>query len=214
MVLAQQRRQNTSSASQMNGSPLGCNWTDEDRLTRAKWMRGMAVFYGCMALLVFGLILLTKPSGLAPDEGGDESHLVGWPAGRTGKSRRRSAQEGAMKTAPLCQPNFETTAQDAGSSRVVDHTAEMSLVCPAPEQQPPVRRWRVSAMFTATCQVIVQWGDASVPATSRPRSATAITRHPQDQSRGGSRALQSILVGMTSPGIRSFQRTGNRFSRR
>jgi hypothetical protein len=42
--------------------------TEEYRLTRAMWMRGMAVFYGCMALLVFGLIVLTKPSSVAPDE--------------------------------------------------------------------------------------------------------------------------------------------------
>jgi hypothetical protein len=32
------------------------NWTQEDRLTHAKWMRGVAVFYGTALLLVVGLI--------------------------------------------------------------------------------------------------------------------------------------------------------------
>ena len=40
---------------------------------------------------------------------------------------------------------------------VVDCTTEMSLVCPAPEQQPLVRRWHVGAMLTDMRQVIVQW---------------------------------------------------------
>jgi hypothetical protein len=31
-------------------------------------MRGMAAFYGCMALLVFGLIVLSKLSSPAPNE--------------------------------------------------------------------------------------------------------------------------------------------------
>ena len=46
----------------MNRRSLSCNWTEEDRRTRAKWMRAMAVFYGCMALFVFGFIMLTRPS--------------------------------------------------------------------------------------------------------------------------------------------------------
>jgi len=46
---------------------LRCDWTEDDRLTRAKWMRGMAVFYGCIALLLSGAIALMKPSNLAPD---------------------------------------------------------------------------------------------------------------------------------------------------
>jgi hypothetical protein len=44
---------------------LSCNWTEEDRRTRAKWMRAMAVFYGCVALFIFGLIVLTKPPSVA-----------------------------------------------------------------------------------------------------------------------------------------------------
>jgi hypothetical protein len=62
----------------MNRRSLSCNWTEEDRRTRAKWIRGIAAFYGCMALLVFGLILLTKPSSLAPDEAGERQT---WSAG-------------------------------------------------------------------------------------------------------------------------------------
>jgi hypothetical protein len=52
----------------MNRRSLSCNWTEEDRRTRAKWMRAMAVFYGCVALFVFGLIVLTKPPSVALNE--------------------------------------------------------------------------------------------------------------------------------------------------
>jgi hypothetical protein len=47
---------------------LTYKWTQEDRLTRAKWMRAMAVFCGCVALFVFGLIVLTKPPSFALNE--------------------------------------------------------------------------------------------------------------------------------------------------
>src|SRR4029077_16595093 len=36
------------------------NWTEEDRRTHAKWMRVIAVFYGCVALCVSGLVVLTR----------------------------------------------------------------------------------------------------------------------------------------------------------
>jgi hypothetical protein len=52
----------------MNQRSLSSNWTEEDRRTRAKWMRAMAVFYGCVALFVFGLIVLTKPPSVALNE--------------------------------------------------------------------------------------------------------------------------------------------------
>ena len=52
----------------MNRRSLSCNWTEEDRRTRAKWMRATAVFYGCVALFVFGLIVLTKPPSVALNE--------------------------------------------------------------------------------------------------------------------------------------------------
>jgi hypothetical protein len=42
----------------------------------------MAVFYGCMALLIYGLIVLTKPSSVAPNEVGD---LPTWSAGSQGE---------------------------------------------------------------------------------------------------------------------------------
>src|SRR4029077_21024775 len=40
------------------------NWIEEDRRTHAKWMRVIAVFYGCVALCVSGLVVLTRPSAL------------------------------------------------------------------------------------------------------------------------------------------------------
>ena len=52
----------------MNRRSLSCNWTEEDRLTWFRWRRHMAVFYGCAALLIFGIIVLTKPSSPAPDQ--------------------------------------------------------------------------------------------------------------------------------------------------
>ena len=55
----------------MNRRFLSYNWTEEDQHTYVKWRRRMAVFYGCMALLVFGLIALTKPSSVPPNEAGD-----------------------------------------------------------------------------------------------------------------------------------------------
>ena len=55
-----------------------CNLTEEDRLTHAKWLRAMAAFYGCMALLVLGLIVLTKAASLLPDEASDRQ---AWPSG-------------------------------------------------------------------------------------------------------------------------------------
>ena len=47
---------------------LKSNWTEENRLTYVKWMRGIAVFYGCIVFLVFALLVLTKPSSVAPNE--------------------------------------------------------------------------------------------------------------------------------------------------
>jgi hypothetical protein len=65
----------------MNRRSLSYNWTEEDRLTCAKWRRGMAVFYGCMALIVFGLIVLTKSSSVAVNEARDRPT---WSAGLQG----------------------------------------------------------------------------------------------------------------------------------
>jgi hypothetical protein len=44
---------------------LKCHWTEEDRLTRARWMRGMAIFYGCIGLVLLGIIAFVKPSSVA-----------------------------------------------------------------------------------------------------------------------------------------------------
>jgi hypothetical protein len=39
--------------------------TEEDRRTRAKWMRRVGIIYGCIALLLFGMIAIIKPSSVA-----------------------------------------------------------------------------------------------------------------------------------------------------
>ena len=52
----------------MNRRSLSCNWTEEDRRTRAKWMRAVAIFYGCIGLIVVGALALTKSSSIAPNE--------------------------------------------------------------------------------------------------------------------------------------------------
>jgi hypothetical protein len=57
---------NSSHGDHMIRRSLSCDWTEEDRLTRAKWMRAMAIFYGCIALLVFAAIAVIKPSSIAP----------------------------------------------------------------------------------------------------------------------------------------------------
>jgi hypothetical protein len=72
----------------MNHRSLGCNWTEDDRRTCAKWGRAMAVFYGCMVLLIFGLIVLTKPSSVASNEVGDRPT---WSAGSQGEWFNRNA---------------------------------------------------------------------------------------------------------------------------
>ena len=47
--------------------PFPYDLTPEDRLTRARWMRGVAVFYGSAELLLFGFIaaqrMLAEPNG-------------------------------------------------------------------------------------------------------------------------------------------------------
>ena len=73
----------------MNRRSPSCNWTEEDRRTRAKWMRAMAVFYGCAALFVFGFILVTRSSSVATNEAGD-GHT--WSAGLQGERMDRNAQ--------------------------------------------------------------------------------------------------------------------------
>jgi hypothetical protein len=72
----------------MNRRSLSCNWTGEDRRTYAKWRCGMAVFYGCMALLIFGVIALTKSSNVASNETRDQQI---WPDGQHGDRMNRNA---------------------------------------------------------------------------------------------------------------------------
>jgi hypothetical protein len=52
----------------MSRRSLSYNWTEEDRLVWVRCRRRMAVFYGCAALLIFGIIMLTKQSSPAPDQ--------------------------------------------------------------------------------------------------------------------------------------------------
>src|ERR1700730_18577165 len=46
---------------------LSCDWTEDDRLTRAKWMRGVGIFYGCIALVVLAVIAFSNPSRFTPN---------------------------------------------------------------------------------------------------------------------------------------------------
>jgi hypothetical protein len=45
--------------------PLTYKWTQEDRLTRCMWMRGVAILYGCILLLVFAVMASIKPAHVA-----------------------------------------------------------------------------------------------------------------------------------------------------
>jgi predicted small integral membrane protein len=69
----------------MNRRPLSCNWTGEDQRTYAKWRCGTAVFYGCMALLIFGMIALTKSSNVA------SNNQQIWSDGQHGDRMNRNA---------------------------------------------------------------------------------------------------------------------------
>ena len=62
---------------------LRCDWTEDDRLTRTKWMRGVGIFYGCLALLGLGAIALIKLStSVAPNGAADRQT---WGAGLQGE---------------------------------------------------------------------------------------------------------------------------------
>jgi hypothetical protein len=78
---------------------LKSNWSEKDRLTYVKWMRGIAVFYGCIAFLVFALLVLTKPLSVAPNdrqtssvglEGAQTNHTVdvSWKTRFKGENQR------------------------------------------------------------------------------------------------------------------------------
>jgi hypothetical protein len=54
-----------SSADNMDRRSLTYKWTQEDRLTRSRWMRGLAIFYGCISLLLFVVMAGIKPSHVA-----------------------------------------------------------------------------------------------------------------------------------------------------
>ena len=73
---------NLSHGDYMIRRSLRCDWTEDDRLARATWMRGVGIFYGCLALLVLGAIALIKPSSVAPNEAADRQT---WGAGLQGE---------------------------------------------------------------------------------------------------------------------------------
>jgi hypothetical protein len=49
----------------MSRRSLTYKWTQEDRVTRSMWMRGLAIFYGCILLVLFAVMAGGKPSHLA-----------------------------------------------------------------------------------------------------------------------------------------------------
>src|ERR1700730_17581571 len=71
-----------SSGDNMARRSLTYKWPQEDRLTRAKWMCAVAIFYGCIGLLVVGALALTKSSSIAPNGATDRQ---AWRAGITGE---------------------------------------------------------------------------------------------------------------------------------
>ena len=50
---------------------LAYKWTEEDRLTRARWGCGIGIFYGCIAFLLFGVMAIGGPWAAAPDRSTD-----------------------------------------------------------------------------------------------------------------------------------------------
>jgi hypothetical protein len=72
----------SSRGDNMGRRSLRCDWTEEDRLTRAKWMRAVAIFYGCIGLVVLGAIALVKPSSVALNGVTDRQT---WRAGLSGE---------------------------------------------------------------------------------------------------------------------------------
>jgi hypothetical protein len=72
----------------MNRRHINYNWTEEDRHTYAEWRRGMAVFYGCIALIVFGLFALSQRWRGPTDEAQDRQT---WSAGLQGDRQVKPA---------------------------------------------------------------------------------------------------------------------------
>ena len=65
-----------------------------DRLTYAKWARGIAIVYGTLALILFALVVLGKPPGVvvrdqATDRAVTSAAIAGAPG--TVRPRRRRA---------------------------------------------------------------------------------------------------------------------------
>jgi hypothetical protein len=50
---------------QMSRRSLTYKWTQEDRVTCFMWMRGLAIFYGSILLVLFAVVAGSRPSHLA-----------------------------------------------------------------------------------------------------------------------------------------------------
>lgn len=62
-----------------------------------------------------------------------------------------------MRAASFHQLLSGTASQNAGATGIVERTAQISRVCPAREQQFPLRGWRVGATLAITREAIAQW---------------------------------------------------------
>src|SRR5262249_58365396 len=108
----------------MNRRSLSCNWTEADHRTSAQWLRGMAVFYTCIVLLVLGVIALTKPSSVAPNESRDRQT---WAVGLEGEGTNHNVDVSfsqAQSEAPgeVYPGRFVANCKPAGNSGCVCDT--------------------------------------------------------------------------------------------
>jgi hypothetical protein len=87
--------------------------TPEDRATHAKWMRVVAMFYGCAALLVL-LAAIILPSA-SPVQPRGSAVLADPPAGRglPHSAVRRAAQQRAWRTGPVGSSREARVGPDA-----------------------------------------------------------------------------------------------------
>jgi hypothetical protein len=62
--------------------------SEADRLTYAKWARAVAIVYGTLALILFGLVVFGNPLGVvAPDQAADRAVASAAVSGARGTAR-------------------------------------------------------------------------------------------------------------------------------
>ena len=108
----------------MNRRSLSYNWREEDRLIFSRWTRSMVVFYGSAALLIFGLIVLTKPPSPAPDQATrlqSRFDITGARADESSAAIYPGRYAGNCKPAPIVGCACETDL--SGSTRQLFQTA-------------------------------------------------------------------------------------------